>query len=66
MWGRMNITKNHKKGPRRSWVRNHMGNPSLILDESEIEWPPLTDGNFRWLWSKRERVRLRMTSYLPG
>jgi hypothetical protein len=28
LWGRQRITKNHQKGSRWSWARNHMGNVS--------------------------------------
>ena len=50
MWGRMNITKNHKKGPRRSWVRNHMGNPRWrLLGASSLV---LAGYDHRFQWSR--------------
>ena len=32
-----------------------------VLDECMIEFPPLTDGNVRWLWPMREGMRKWLT-----
>jgi len=32
-----------------------------VLDECMIEWPPLTDGNVRWLWPMRKGMEKWLT-----
>lgn len=33
-----------------------------VLDKCMIEFPPLTDGNVRWLWPMREGKRIWLTA----